>query len=67
MHPKEPCANLHTHAVLPPPSSLQSPTIAAVRDAVTLTPQSVSQGVGVGYTLPLADRLLAIPIVYDTN
>ena len=59
MHPKKPCANLHTHAV-PPPSSFQSPTIAALRDAVTrcpsLTPQSVSQGVGVGYMLPLADK-----------
>ena len=59
IHPKEPRANLHTHAD-PPPSSLQSSTIAALEDVVTrcpsLTPQSVSQGVGVGYMLPLADK-----------
>ena len=52
-------ASLHTHAI-PPPASLQSSTIAALKDAVTrcplLTPQSVSQGVGVGYMIGLEDK-----------
>ena len=59
IHPKEPCANLHTHAI-PPPSSLQSSTIAALKDAASrcpsLTPQSVSQGVGVGYMIAMEDK-----------
>ena len=59
IHPKEPCANLHAHAI-PPPSSLQSSTIAALKDAASrcpsLTPQGVSQGVGVGYMVALEDK-----------
>ena len=59
IHPKKPCANLHTHAI-PPPSSLQSSTIAALKDAAlrcpTLTPQDVSEDVGIGYMIALEDK-----------
>ena len=45
---------------IPPPASLQSSTIATLQDAVSkcpsLTPQSVSQGVGVGYMIGVEDK-----------
>ena len=59
INPKEPCTNFHTHAI-PPPSSLQSSTIAALKDAAlrcaTLTLQGVSDGVGIGYMIALEDK-----------
>ena len=46
---------IYIHNAIPSPSSLQSSTLAALEDAVarcpSLTPQSVSQGVGIGYMI----------------
>ena len=42
IHPKEPSANLHTHAI-PAPSSLKSSTIVALKDAASKCPSRTPQ------------------------